>query len=126
MKITTKNNSIFIDGKRVSNFCLSKVGDNLYEIDNGKQKTLCEIKYRNLNHFRLVTFRRGMFCFTGNTKDMNAIMDLVDSLGLKVYATRRDIPIILDEYAQISDAKFNTLKALYDGPSYHNKSKKND
>lgn len=75
MNITKEKNRILIDGKKVSNFTLSKISENQFELNNGYYKAICKIEKRNLHHFKLRTQSLGNYMFYGNTKQLNKILD---------------------------------------------------
>lgn len=81
MKIRVKNNSIFADDLKVSNFSICKLDEGLYEIDNGEQIAKCEINSRNLLHFKKQVLISGCFIFMGNTKHLEAILDSLEYQG---------------------------------------------
>lgn len=84
MDIQMKDHCIFVDGKKVSNFTIRKLDDDMYEIDNGKRACKCHIpKIHSLYHFRLRTIEQGSYFFEGNTKQLNAIVESLGSLGFQ-------------------------------------------
>ena len=83
MNIAIEGNSIFSNGKKISNFTLEKIADELYLMNNGTHKKTDQIEYRHLHHFKCRTIGQGYFVFDGNTKEMNEILDSLDSLGFQ-------------------------------------------
>lgn len=73
--ISIVENCIYVNGKIVSNFTISKLDENTYELNNGKHKAICKIEKRNLYHFRIRTLSLGNYMFEGNTKELNLILD---------------------------------------------------
>ena len=83
MSIVVEGNSIFSNGKKISNFTLEKIADGLYLMNNGVHKRTVQIEYRHLHHFKCRTVEQGYFVFQGNTKEMNEILNSLDALGFQ-------------------------------------------